>query len=251
MYSEHQPDLRLTPLVEVYWIASGYVDCRKSFGILPDGCVDIVFSFGDMSAENGLKKYYPNIAGTMTSVFDVIFEKQVQMFGIRFKPAAITAFTRVPVENFTNRRVDMTLVETLFDKQFYETLPEKKSAEQIIGYMNNYLLAKRSSIFQIDSQILYSIDLINKSNGMLAIATLASEVCIVQRHFERRFKKSTGISPKTFAKIVKLKNAIKQMKNNSQKNLFSIAIDCGYYDHNHMIKDFHALTGNSPAHFRY
>jgi transcriptional regulator GlxA family with amidase domain len=172
------------------------------------------------------------------------------MFGIRFKPAGITAFTRVPVEEFTDRNVELTLVETLFDKSFHETLPEKESVEEIISHTDNYLIRKLSCIYQPVKQIIRSVDLIYLAKGQLSPVEAAAEACLCPRHFERKFKSIVGISPQTFAKVIRFKHALHCLRNYPHKDLLTIAIECGYYDHTHLIKDFKTLSGDTPAGFR-
>jgi hypothetical protein len=102
VYQEHLPDIRLTPFIETYWTANGFIENGEvSSKILPDGCADILFSFGDASSANGLQPFLPNIVGTTTTFIEVIYAGKIQMFGIRFKPVGITAFTRVPIYEFT------------------------------------------------------------------------------------------------------------------------------------------------------
>ncbi|GHT30273.1 AraC family transcriptional regulator [Bacteroidia bacterium] len=246
MYQEHRPDIRLTPFVETYWTATEFGDEGEVFKILPDGCVDILFAFGDSSAENSI----PHIVGTMTYFIEIKYVDDINRFGIRFKPAGITAFTHVPIFEFTNQQIDMTGVETLFDEGFYEVLPEKKTITETIHHIDTYLLGKLSCLYTPEKQIIHAIDLIYLAKGQLSLADVASHVCSGQRHFERKFKSSVGISPKTFAKIVKFKHTLHHLRTHSSDNLYAIAIDCGYYDQTHLIKDFKALTGDVPGNFR-
>ncbi|KAA6337510.1 hypothetical protein EZS27_014407 [termite gut metagenome] len=251
MYQEHQPHGLLLPFVETYWTAEGFVEGKEKSKILPDGCVDITFSFGDTSATGGLKPFLPHIVGTMTSYSEIIYTGRVCMLGIRFKPAGITAFTRVPVNEFTNRLIDMTLVETLFDKRFYDTLPEKDSLKESIQHIDHYLINKLSCIFQPDRRIVCAIDLIRQTKGILPLTAVAEQACLCQRHFERVFKSTVGISPKAFSKITKFNYTRYYLKTHPSESLYSAAVDCGYYDHTHLIKDFKTLAGDVPANFRH
>ncbi|MDR1407591.1 MAG: AraC family transcriptional regulator, partial [Tannerella sp.] len=97
-YQEHSPDFRLTPFIETYWTADGFTENESASKILPDGCVDIIFTFDEET-----DTFRSDIIGTMTTFIEVSRPQSVRMFGIRFKPAGITAFTRVPVEEFTDR----------------------------------------------------------------------------------------------------------------------------------------------------
>ena len=40
------------------------------------------------------------------------------------------------------------------------------------------------------------------------------------------------------------------MQKYPQKDLLTIAVETGYYDHTHLIKDFKSLTGDTPNDFR-
>lgn len=250
IYQEYKPREQLTPFIDTYWACEGFVAGQELFKILPDGCVDILFSFGCISDKDNLAPFLPNIIGTMTAYSEVCYHGKVSMLGIRFKPVGITAFTRVPINEFTNQRIEMTLVETLFDEQFYDSLPEKKSMKQRIEHIDAYFTQKLQSIFAPQQQIVYAVDLIQKTKGRLSLAEVASEACLSPRHFERKFKSAVGISPKAFSKIVKFKHAVSFLNGCKDESVFSIAVDCGYFDHTHMIKDFKSLSGNTPSFYR-
>jgi transcriptional regulator GlxA family with amidase domain len=105
-------------------------------------------------------------------------------------------------------------------------------------------------LYHTDRQIIHAVNLISHAKGQLSLAGVASEVCLCQRHFERKFKSVIGVSPKMFAKIFRFKNAMRYLQNYPHKDLLTIALECGYYDHTHLAKDFKSLTGDTPADFR-
>jgi AraC-like DNA-binding protein len=243
-YSEYNPAIQLSHLVETYWAASGFPDSADVSKILPDGCVDIIFMF-----DRAKGSFDVNIVGTMTAFLEIDY-RSVQMFGIRFKPAGITAFTRVPVEEFTDRIVELALVETLFSRSFREALAEKQSTAEIAAYTDSCLTGLLPCLYRSDLQIIRAVDMIYLAKGQLSLAALASEICLCQRHFERRFKSAIGISPKLLAKIFRFEHALQCLKNCPHKDLLDVAVECGYYDHSHLIRDFKTLSGDAPTDFR-
>ena len=244
-YQEYKPDIRLTPWVENYWLATDFVPSELYAKILPDNCTDVIFDF---DRTKGIS--YVELFGTMTNFIEFESAQHAQMFGIRFKPAAITAFTRVPQMELTDRAVELALVETLFDKSFYETLPEKQSAQEIIAHINNYLINLLPRLYLPDKQIIRAVDTINFTKGQLNLTRLASDICLSQRHFERRFKTAIGISPKTFAKIVRFKYTIQDIVEYPEKDLLTIALEHGYYDRTHLMKDIKSFSGDAPTDIR-
>ena len=244
-YHEYNPDTRLTPWVKNYWSASGFASSEVLPKVFPDGCTDVIFTFDGTQGTSSACLF-----GTMTTFIEVDYPKSTQMFGIRFKPAGITAFTRVPVAELTDRSVELSLIETLFEKSFYETLPEKQSVAEIVAHTNSALLRLFSCLYQSDRQIMRAVDLISLAKGQCSLADVASDVCLCQRHFERKFKDVIGVSPKMFAKIFRFKNAMRCMQTYPSKDLLTIAVESGYYDHTHLIKDFKSLSGDTPNVFR-
>jgi AraC-like DNA-binding protein len=245
LYKEYQPDALLSPYIETYWISDGFTGVGESHKVLPDGCVDIIFSFNKTN-----DTFYAGLIGTMTTFINVSYPEPVQVFGIRFRPMGITAFTHVPVDEFTNNNVDLLSVDTLFHKSFYEPLPDMQSSEEIMRHTDNYLISRLPYLYHSDKQIIRAVDLIYLAKGQLSLSETASEVCLCQRHFERKFKSSIGISPKTFAKIIRFKHALRYLKSNPHKDLLTVAVECGYYDHTHLIKDFKILSGSTPDNIR-
>jgi AraC-like DNA-binding protein len=244
-YLEYQPNTLLSPYIETYWTGNDFAGKEVFYKILPNGCVDIIFT---LDKTNDV--FYADIIGATTSYLENSQPQTVQMFGIRFKPAGITAFTRVPIEELTNRRIDLALVETLFDKSFYEFLPEKQSLAEMITHFDNYLITRLSSLYYTDKQIIRAVEFINFTKGQLSPSKVAYEVCLCPRHFERKFKLAIGVSPKSYSKLIRFKHALRYLRSQPHEDLLSVAIRCGYYDHTHLIKDFKTFSGNTPTDLR-
>jgi AraC-like DNA-binding protein len=82
-----------------------------------------------------------------------------------------------------------------------------------------------------------------------SIIQLSKEAHVSVKTLERKFKKTIGINPKTFQRILRFQNAIREIKKSntaiSYKNL-SLSLANGYFDQSHFIKDSRLLTGLPP-----
>lgn len=68
---------------------------------------------------------------------------------------------------------------------------------------------------------------------------------------ERNFKKHLGISPQSYLLMRRFLNAYIDLDSFTSKDLLHVAIDNGYYDDNHFIKDFRRFSGVPPkAYFK-
>lgn len=246
MYKEYPPDIRLQHLIDTYWVADGMIDAPITQGVMPDGCVDIIFDFGHRHYQGKS----PKLIGTMTSLLEVTYQAgQVQMMGIRFAPGGITAFTRMPIHEITNRNIDLPLSETLLDSSFYESLPDIALITERIAHINKYFIDRLHKLYTPDKQIMHAVSLIGNNHGQLSVKQLAGEVCLGERHFERKFKTAIGISPKTFSNVMRFEFTRHYLKRYTEESLFSASIACGYHDLSHMNKEFQILGRISPSEF--
>ena len=129
-------------------------------------------------------------------------------------------------------------------------LCEQNHVQGRIQVVEEYLLTYLAHNYQpVDSQVAVAVDMINQSGGKRTVRSLMNEVCLCQRHFERKFKHCTGFTPKEYSRIVKFRNAVELLRNTTSVNLLTTAIDTGYYDLAHFSKEIKSLSGNTPSSF--
>lgn len=247
MYFEYSPDIRLSHLIETYWVSDTMVSFASTRRILPDGCVDIIFSFTNNDGAGRLLPFMPYIVGTMTSFLDVSYDTgMVQMLGIRFRPNGITAFTKIPVSELTDKSIELALTETLFDSSFYERLSGFQTMKERIFSIEIYLISRLPNYFIPEKRIDYVVECIRKANGLITVRQIAAAACLSERQLERKFKSVIGISPKIFSRIIKFRYTVDYLRCSPKDSLYMAALECGYFDHSHLIKDFREFGGVLP-----
>lgn len=82
-----------------------------------------------------------------------------------------------------------------------------------------------------------------------SVGEVSRQLGVSERHMRRMFQQSTGLSPKTFARLKRFDRAVRQALDESRTNWSGLAIDAGYYDQAHLIADFHAIAGMTPRKF--
>ena len=170
----------------------------------------------------------------------------VHMLGVRFHPCGLTAFCKPPLSEFTNQRISCNDLTLLFTDSFAESLCEAQTLQQQICLIERFLIHRLKDNYEIDPQIPFAVQQINRSKGRLPILQLMDEICICQRHFERKFKAYTGYTPKEYSRIMKFRNTIDLLKNCVPDNLLTIAVEAGYYDLSHFNKEIRQLSGFFP-----
>jgi AraC-like DNA-binding protein len=122
----------------------------------------------------------------------------------------------------------------------------KEDEIERLNYIEEYLLGKLNCLNNIDKQFIYVAEYIRMTNGMVLVNELLDKVCLSQRQFERQFKNLTGMTPKMFSSITRFSLSEKYLRLHPNESLFSVALDCGYYDHSHLIREFKRFGGASP-----
>lgn len=82
-----------------------------------------------------------------------------------------------------------------------------------------------------------------------SLERLAGRVGMNVRTFHRTFRDRMGVSPKLFARIARLDRMIRLRNAAPDTDWLSLAIEAGFYDHQHMARDFRALCLSSPTAF--
>lgn len=79
------------------------------------------------------------------------------------------------------------------------------------------------------------------------VRVVADAVGLGERQLERRMRERVGASPKRFASLARLERAVALVRQNVP--LTRAALEAGYYDQSHFIRDFQRATGTSPGAF--
>jgi len=83
--------------------------------------------------------------------------------------------------------------------------------------------------------------------GEARVGFVAEKVGVTARHLRRAFTDAVGVSPKIYARSVRLQRTLRAATTTSDWG--RIAVEAGYYDQAHLIGDFQALVGVTPGAF--
>jgi AraC-like DNA-binding protein len=79
---------------------------------------------------------------------------------------------------------------------------------------------------------------------------LAKEIGWSRKHLAQKFRKDIGLRPKTVARVIRFGKALKHAQNCCDIDWAGLAVDCGYADQAHLIRDFSEFSGQSPEAWR-
>jgi AraC-like DNA-binding protein len=253
-YREYRPSDRLRPFVECFWTRDSVVardlSSRSNLPVhrvLPDGCIDVVLGFSGRADE-------PESAmavGAMTRALVIGPGESPECFvGVRFRPGKAAAFLTVPAIELTDLRVplDDLWVDA---EEVRDALAVSSDAVERVRALERVLAARVSpNVVAAQHDLDEAIRRIVDAGGSLGITRLAPALGVTRQHLARRFAQLVGVSPKMFARVVRLGRVIERARAvpaGEAVNWSALALELGYYDQAHMVDEFRELTGTTPT----
>ncbi len=97
----------------------------------------------------------------------------------------------------------------------------------------------------VDALAVAAADRIRADPGGVRIADLATALGVSVDTLARHFTASVGVSPKRFARAARLRSAVLSYAANA--TLTDVALDAGYYDQSHFVREMQRAAGLAPA----
>lgn len=202
-------------------------------------------------AESGQKtgKLGAVLFGQQTEVTNRYVGKDFLLFQIVFKPGALYRITGIPSCEITNAYLDAGLFFDSEIKTVNHRLNECCTHKEMVTVIENFLL-KQVKVKSLDAhRIDVLADLMIGNSGSHTVDSLAKSSCLSLRQFERVFNERMGVSPKYFSKVSRFENAFRMKNKNPGLDWLYIALHSGYYDYQHLVKDYKSLTQKTPTQF--
>lgn len=208
---------------------------------VPDGSVDLLFSIGR-------QKVRTYIGGTVLKAKHWPLFDGVTYFGVRFQPGKCQLPKELSISEIVN--ADIEISGNSFGENLAEQIAEGRNMQERSRiFLKKYkeMLVKSEEKDVVHSLEAYVRNRIYSCKGNITIQALAQETGYSECYIRRIFHSVHGISPKVFEKFVRFQYLLNQMNQKSnQLTIDEIAMECGYYDQSHMMKDFKNFTGITP-----
>ncbi|MBS1795251.1 MAG: helix-turn-helix transcriptional regulator [Acidobacteria bacterium] len=242
--------------IHSYWWMD--LDCGEfqdgfSERILPDGHSEIIFHLGERisRAEGGgpfTVEPRALFIGQNTAHYDIAAQGRVRMFGVKFQPHAASFLLREKASRFNDTAVG--LGEILGDSvnHLWERIVEAGDLASRISiferFSANRLAGEKTLPF---AALDCAVRRIVESGGNGRVEQLAGKLGISSRHLEKLFRRHVGISPKSFAGIVRFQNGLRLLQSGRNDSLTEVACAADYYDQSHFIHSVKNYSGMTPS----
>jgi AraC-like DNA-binding protein len=167
--------------------------------------------------------------------------------GAKFLPGGFAPFAGVmPVSELTDRRLPAT---DLFGDEAWP-LSATHDAEVLLKAVQALLRARLPAAPDPRIALVQAVVAdIHLSAPDESVAALAARHHLSVRSLQRLFARYVGVGPKWVMQRYHLHDAIERLDRRRRQDWTRFALDLGYYDHAHFVRDFRALVGRTPAEY--
>jgi AraC-like DNA-binding protein len=161
-----------------------------------------------------------------------------------FEPGALYRLVGVAGDELRNLYLDAEGVLGSAVRRLRDAMGDAKSYAGMISRVDEFfrdLETARPAVHSIEARLRWLRD-----DPAASIDHAASQCSLSLRQFERACRQHTGLGPKELASLARFDRAFHAKLQRPGLDWLSIAIACGYYDYQHMARDFRSFTGQTP-----
>jgi AraC-like DNA-binding protein len=250
-----EPAKPLQHLIQGYWqIETGKEP--EFLDLVPDGFPEIAIllqgkvSMQSFGSEN-VEMPKAGVIGQLTTRFHSHLHPYTKILFIKMYPWTPKLLFKHPIYLLNNNVIELELLTA--DKLFRQLIIDIGNLNQLqkAALLLDAYFLKKLAIIKLDSPFLiFSIQQIFQSNGMTSIDSLRQNIHASRRYVEKLFKNSIGVTPKQYARLIRVKKAsIIMLQESFCGQVSTVAAELEYYDQSHFLKDFKSVVGMTPTQF--
>lgn len=166
---------------------------------------------------------------------------------IGLEPPAAYGLLALPLHGLAGRVV--ALEDVLAEPSLVERLYEAGTWERRFALLDAVLARRLAAARPASPGVLWAWRRLVETHGGVAVGALAEELGWSRKRIVARFREEIGLPPKAAARLLRFERARALAEASARPDWGRIALEAGYYDQPHLINDFRAVTGRTPATF--
>src|SRR6266850_1585428 len=241
-HERYHPSPDLERYVEHYWVVEW--DLRgaapERAETLPHPSVHMIFERDGRS----------RIRGAARKKFSTLLEDKGGVFAVKFTPGGFYPFVGIPVSGFSNKIVSLRDVFGRRGDELDRAVLAEDTDLSRINLVESFLVAHLRDVNEADdnvpkvTEIVYDVA---KDRSVLKVQDLVDRYGLNLRTLQRLFARYVGVSPKWVIQRYRLNEAAEQLATAESISQSELALNLGYSDQAHFIRDFKSIAGVSPA----
>lgn len=219
--------------------------------MLPGTGVELLLNFGDaliIEATQSTRLRFGEgmILCPRKSLMRIHTTGKTKVLSIRFRSAGFFTLFGLPLTELSDQ---FCLAESLLPAALQKQMIDLENNLEKISVLEQWLLQKLSKMANSDTALPWAIDEIYYQHNNHGIAEIKNQLKCSERTFQRKFKLFTGVDAKYFERTARFQSTLKALLAEQSSKYITTALDHGYYDQAHFIKEFKYFTQTTPSEY--
>lgn len=202
------------------------------------GLGDFDLSGAPLSRTGALALQGPTIAPRMLDA-----RRQAAICGVSFRPGG-AAFLAGAAPELTDRVVDLDHFWPGCAGRLFDRLCGEADPHRLLDRLERALAWRLGGVAP-DAAFARAAAMLGHGHR---VADVQAALDLSPHRLRRLFREQTGVAPKQFARIERFRRLVRRLP--GRASWAELALELGYVDQAHMIREFRAFSGTSPARYR-
>lgn len=239
------PGAPLKPFIEYYWIVRYDVQREKPYiqRILSFPNVHLAFEHDD----DGRRAL---IYGIPRRPYVRELRGAGHVLGVRFRAGGFYPFWRQEMSTLTGRTI---LAADVFGPDagvWLNTILDAEDDEEMAGRAEAALMTRMPDPAPRSELADRIVRGVMDDRAIIRVEQLSERTGLSVRQLQRLFQRYVGVTPKWVIRRFRLQEAAERIERDASISWAELAMQLGYFDQAHFIKDFKAVLGQPPSAYR-
>lgn len=251
--SDLKPNHALLPYISRYW---SWENESQLPSLLPPGSgCELLFFYRkpiDIVQSNG-KTYCQATSALLlprSDYFKFRSDEPIDFISVRFCTGALRHFCPFPVNELIDNCLSAGDVWNKKGNAVERLIRRADGLSERVGLIESFLLEQLEANYKFKHRWLDPVfNHLFYQQKEANIENIVEQCGISLRQFQRVFLPAAGVNPKYYQRIVRMESVTRQLLLTHEKDYLSVALDNGYYDQSHFIKECRHFIGTTPGLF--
>ena len=130
-----------------------------------------------------------------------------------------------------------------------DRIGEAGSINAMFAVLEREIWRRAVAAQRMPALVRHALGLFSGSDTMPAVGDVVRSTGYSARHFGAVFTHTVGLSPKRFCRVQRLQRTIERLRPAAQVRWARLAIEAGYYDQSHLVREFRDIAGVTPGEY--
>lgn len=232
------PDL--SGLVERHWVTRWHLppEVRSSVTLLPHPVVNLVLDTGRLV-----------VSGVLTERFTRELTGRGGAHGVKFRPGGFYPLLRSPVSELTGQIFPL---EQLWGADVTRLEDELNATEDVgrrVRAVEGFLRRRWPEPDPHVELVGRVVQALLHDRTITRVDDVTRRFALSARTLQRLFQRYVGVSPKWVLQRYRLHEAAARLSEGTSRSWAEVAVELGYFDQPHFIRDFTRVVGMPPTEY--